>query len=101
MEKDFFVGQDALRGKENSAQTIKAIKMDGKAIPREDYKILRDGIEIGHVTSGTLSPTLESGIALALLPRELSVGDAVEVVIRDKTHAAQIVKKPFVAFGKR
>lgn len=101
MDKEFFVGQEALRGKENSAQAIKALKMDGKAIPREGYKVLRDGMEIGEVTSGTLSPTLESGIALALLPRELSVGDAVEILIRDKTHAAQIVKKPFVAFGKK
>jgi aminomethyltransferase len=75
--------------------------MDGKAIPREGYKVLRDGMEVGEVTSGTLSPTLESGIALAMLPRELQIGEAVEVLIRDKAHAAQIVKKPFVAFGKR
>lgn len=101
MDKEFFVGQDALRGKENSAKTIKALKMEGKAIPREGYKVLREGTEIGEVTSGTLSPTLEIGIALAMLPRELQVGDAVEILIRDKTHAAQIVKKPFVAFGKK
>lgn len=101
MDKAFFVGQEALRGKENSSHTIKALKMEGKAIPREGYKVLRDGAEIGEVTSGTLSPTLESGIALAFLPRELAVGDTVEVLIRDKAHPAQIVKKPFVAFGKK
>ena len=101
MDKEFFVGQDALRGKENSLKTIKALKMEGKAIPREGYKVLRDGMEIGEVTSGTLSPTLESGIALAMLPREVQIGDAVEILIRDKTHAAQIVKKPFVVFGKK
>jgi aminomethyltransferase len=101
MEKEYFVGQDALRGKEKSVRTIKALKMLGNAIPREGYAVERDGETIGEVTSGTLSPTLGYGIALAMLPRELEVGEQVEVNIRGKAHAAEIVKKPFVPFGKK
>jgi aminomethyltransferase len=101
MDKEYFVGQDALRGKEKSARTIKALKMIGNAIPREGYVVARGGEVIGEVTSGTLSPTLGYGIALAMLPRELEVGEPVEVNIRGKAHAAEIVKKPFVPFGKK
>lgn len=101
MDKDDFVGLASLHGKEKPSHTIKALKMDGKAIAREGYKIQKDGNEIGEVTSGTMSPTLEAGIALARLPRELEVGQSVEVLVRDKPHSATIVKKPFVPFGKK
>jgi aminomethyltransferase len=43
-----------------------------------------------------MSPTLNSGIALAMLPAEIQIGDAIEVQIRNKPQAAIIVKKPFV-----
>lgn len=101
MEKEYFVGQDALRGKEKPQQNIKALKMLGNAIPREGYEVRQGEKKLGEVTSGTLSPTLNCGIALAALPSSLSVGDEVEVLIRGKAHPAAIVKKPFVAFGKK
>jgi aminomethyltransferase len=101
MEKEYFVGRDALRGKENPARRIKALRMSGNAIPREGYEVAQSGQGIGEVTSGTLSPTLGYGIALAMLPSSLQVGDAVEVLIRGKAHAAEVVKKPFVPFGKK
>lgn len=101
MEKEYFVSQDALRGKEKPARVIKALKMLGNGIPREGYEVARNGEVIGEVTSGTLSPTLGYGIALAMLPRELGVGEPVEVLIRGKAHAAEIVKKPFVPFERK
>jgi aminomethyltransferase len=54
----------------------------------------------GIVTSGTFSPTLQQSIALARLPMEVQAGDFVEVEIRDKLHAARVVKPPFVRNGK-
>jgi len=54
----------------------------------------------GEITSGTFSPTLEQGIALARLPGAVTIGDIVEVGIRGKLHTAKVVKPPFVRNGK-
>jgi aminomethyltransferase len=49
------------------------------------------------LTSGTLSPTLSSGIAMAYLPSEQAkVGTELEIDVRGRRFAAQVVKKPFV-----
>tara|TARA_Y100001960_G_scaffold320222_1_gene392772 strand:- start:6089 stop:6265 length:177 start_codon:yes stop_codon:yes gene_type:complete len=55
---------------------------------------------MGEITSGGFSPTLNSSIALARLPIPLSIGDEVQVLIRDKALRARIVKYPFVRNGK-
>jgi len=101
-DKGEFVGRAALLEKTETPQTIKALRMNGKAIARDGYRVLDSlGAEIGEVTSGTSSPTLGCGIALAILPRQLEVGDEVLVEVRNATHAAQIVKPPFVARGRK
>ena len=51
---------------------------------------------IGEVTSGTFSPTLRQGIALALIDRDVKVGDAVAVDIRGRREVFNVVKPPFV-----
>jgi aminomethyltransferase len=102
MDKGEFVGRDALLEKTEASQSIKALKMNGKAIPRDGYRVLDlNGEDIGEITSGTSSPTLGCGIALARLPRELEVGDTVQIEIRNTKHAAQVVKPPFVARGRK
>ena len=51
---------------------------------------------VGHVTSGTLSPTLGTKIAMAMVPAPLAgVGNAFEVVVRDRPYRAEQVKLPF------
>ncbi|MDP1593143.1 MAG: glycine cleavage system aminomethyltransferase GcvT [Gallionella sp.] len=55
---------------------------------------------IGEITSGSFSPTLEKSIALARLPKEVAIGDTVQVAIRDKMLNAQVVKYPFARNGK-
>ena len=54
----------------------------------------------GEITSGTFSPTLQQGIALARLPAAVAVGDVVEVDIRGKLLKARVVKPPFARNGK-
>jgi aminomethyltransferase len=66
-----------------------------KGIPRHGYAIQKGGRAIGEVTSGTLSPTLDVGIALGYV-RGADVGDAVEVDVRGKPMPATVVKTPFV-----
>ena len=51
---------------------------------------------VGHVTSGTLSPTLGTKIAMALVPAELAgIGNEFEVVVRERPYRAEQVKLPF------
>ena len=53
----------------------------------------------GEITSGTYSPTLQQGIALARLPAAVPPGEVVEVDIRGKPCKAKVVKPPFVRQG--
>ena len=97
-EKPQFFGRESLLKKRETPanKTIRGLKMRGRAIPRENYRVLQNGEEIGVVTSGTLSPTLEIGIALAFVPADLPLESAVEIEIRGAAHAAHIVNLPFV-----
>ena len=97
MSKGEFIGHDALADKQTPAHRIRAIQMQGKGIPREGYPIIWGGVPVGEVTSGTMSPTIGSGIALAMLQNSLNVGDDVQVQIRSALHPAKVVKPPFVA----
>jgi aminomethyltransferase len=54
----------------------------------------------GEITSGSFSPTLNQSIALARVPKEVQIGDTVQVAIRDKMLAAKVVKYPFARNGK-
>ena len=101
INKPDFIGRDALLEKQTPAHRIRALKMEGKGIPREGYPVIRDGLQVGEVTSGTMSPTIGSGIALAMLPNSINVGDEVQVQIRNALHPAHIVKPPFVAHQSR
>jgi aminomethyltransferase len=70
--------------------------MEGRNIARHDYPIRLDGETIGVITSGTMSPTLGKAIALGYVPSHLAtVGQALQVQIRDRDYAARIVKRPF------
>jgi aminomethyltransferase len=63
--------------------------------------VRRDGTDVGEVTSGTFSPTLGTGIALGLLDRSVTIGDHVDVVVRDRLEPFEVVKPPFVEPGVR
>lgn len=101
LDKSDFVGRAALLDKREPSRRVRALKMQGKAIPREGYAVQKDGAPIGEVTSGTLSPTVGAGIALAMLPAHFEIGDSVDILIRGTPHAAEIVKPPFVAIGRK
>lgn len=76
-----------------------AIEVIDKGIPRSHYEICdADGNPIGEVTSGTMSPSLNKGIALGYVALPFSkTGTEVFVKIREKLTAAKVVKLPFVA----
>lgn len=60
-----------------------------------------DGAVIGEVTSGTFSPTLKTGIALALVDPKLRLDDVVIIDIRGRASEFVITKPPFVQPGVR
>ncbi|KEF34831.1 aminomethyltransferase [Deinococcus sp. RL] len=62
---------------------------------REGYPVLLNGERVGHVTSGTTSPTLGHPIAMALVRADAANADAFEVEVRGKAHPARRVELPF------
>ena len=85
-----------LQNQQGIHQKLVAIKLDEKAIPRKGYPIMLNDKLLGQITSGSWSPTLNQGIALAYLPVEAGKeGTKVLVKIRDKLHPATVIKKPF------
>lgn len=99
LEKGPFCGRDTLLSqKQNGLQKrLAALLVEGKAPPlRPHYPVFSGETQIGETTSGALSPSLNSGIAMAYLPAELAkIGTEVSVEIRGKKFPARIVRKPF------
>ncbi|HHY19379.1 MAG TPA: glycine cleavage system aminomethyltransferase GcvT [Firmicutes bacterium] len=73
-DKDYFIGKEALEDikREGVKREIKAFFTEGRTIPRAGYKVVCENREVGYVTSGTFSPTLEKGIALVLIEKGLN-----------------------------
>jgi aminomethyltransferase len=63
--------------------------------------VVRDGAVVGRTTSGTFSPTLRQGIAMALLDPHLAEGDEVSLDVRGRLLACTVTKPPFVAVQTR
>lgn len=69
----------------------------GRGIPRPHCEVKdADGKVVGEVTSGTMSPTLKTGIALALLDRDIAEGAALVVDVRGREVPVTVIKPPFV-----
>lgn len=103
MDKGPFAGREALvRQKEEGIPArLRGLRMEGRLIPRAGYAVLRDGERAGETTSGTFSPTLRAGIALAYLDPAIGPGDRVEVDVRGRRGEAEVVKPPFVGSSPR
>ena len=72
------------------------LKLEGRRIGREGADVFSGDTRVGEVTSGTFSPTLQEAIAMAYVdPGAAEVGTAVEVDVRGKRVAAEVVKLPF------
>ena len=100
LDKGEFRGRDAIvKQKELGIPArLRALRMEGRLIPRPHYPVFSDGAQVGETTSGTFSPTLRVGIALAYLspPDRFGPGDRVEVDVRGRRGEAEVVKPPFV-----
>jgi len=102
--KPEFFGHLALRAEKEAGpvRVLRGLRALGRGIPRPGM-VVRDaaGTAIGAVTSGTFSPTLRTGIALALITVAADDGDLVKVDIRNRQEPFTLTKAPFVATGVR
>ncbi|MFD3509359.1 glycine cleavage system aminomethyltransferase GcvT [Nocardia sp. NPDC058666] len=99
-KKPEFWGKDALAQEkaDGPRRTLMGLKALDRGVLRQGQTVLRDGEPIGETTSGTFSPSLKVGIALALLDTDakLEPGDEVEVDVRGRKLRAQVIRPPFV-----
>ena len=98
-KKESFRGSDVLKSQREAGlvRTLKALKSNDRGIPRAGMAIKNaEGAEIGIVTSGTFSPSLKVGIALALIEPQYDVGDVVTIDVRGRESSATINSLPFM-----
>ncbi len=99
LDKGDFVGKAALVTQKAGGVPRRRIGMimEDRGIPREGYPIFAGDREVGFVTSGTMSPTLKRGIALALVePAAAGLDGELEVAVRNRRMRARVVRPPFV-----
>lgn len=93
-----FVGQDALKkiAEQGPAKKLVGLKLDGKRTPRQNMPILINDENVGHVTSGCMSPTLGYPIAMAYIQTpHAQIDQSVQIDFGKKTIDAKIVDLPF------
>jgi len=94
-----FVGRDVIAAQKEAGTTrrLTAIQLEEKGVPRAGYTVLNEqGQEVGTISSGTQSPSLGIGIALAYVNKPFNkIGTPLKVAVRKRELAAKVVKLPF------
>lgn len=94
-----FIGRSVLEKQKADGLTRKlcGFELQEKGIPRNGYEIVNDKDEvIGHVTSGTMSPTRKIGVGLGYVkPEYTNIGTEIFIKVRNKNLKALVVKPPF------
>ncbi|MES2216884.1 MAG: glycine cleavage system aminomethyltransferase GcvT [Pseudomonadota bacterium] len=96
-----FIGRAALEKilRQGVTQKLVGLVLEGQGVLRNHQKIKVENVGAGEITSGSFSPTLNKGIALARVPT--GTGDSCLVEMRGKYVTAQVIKPPFVRQGKK
>lgn len=96
LEGRTFVGRDALAALGPPRFVRVGLELSGKRVPREGYAVLAGNETIGHVTSGTFSPTLDRPIAMAYVrPACATVGGTLDIDLRGRPEPARVATLPF------
>ena len=93
-----YIGYDAV--KKHKTEGVSKIRigfvMVERGIPREEYPILLNGVQIGMTSSGGISPILNAGIGMGYVPPEtVNEGDIIEIDIKGRIRKAKVTKWPF------
>jgi aminomethyltransferase len=99
-KKDAFFGRDALLAEKAAGprRLLRGLRVVGRGVLRPDLNVLHGDATVGVTTSGTFSPTLKVGIALALIDVDAGVedGQQVTVDVRGRDVECEVVRPPFV-----
>ena len=97
LDKEEFIGKDALQKQkaEGVSQRLRGIVLEGNAIPRHGYKVMKEGKEVGVVTTGYRLISTPKSCAVALVDASVQMGDKLEIQIRKKSFPGIVVKKKF------
>ena len=91
-----FVGRDALAAATDPEARFVGVELLERGVPRHGYEVADDGDVIGHLTSGTMSPTLDRPVGLGYVPATYADPDTrVQVVVRGEHKQARIADTPF------
>jgi aminomethyltransferase len=93
-----FIGKDQLQGmKEKGTKRIRlGMVTERRVIPRHGFSIFHQDKRIGSVTSGSLSPILNTGIAMGYVEKENALeGIEIDIEVRGRMEKAKTVKTPF------
>ena len=99
LDKGKFIGFDKIQQEksEGSKRRLVSFKMEERGIPRSGYGVYVEGGNVGFVTSGTQSPTLNTGIGLAYVDTPFNKTDQpISIQIRNKYLSAIICKPPLI-----
>jgi aminomethyltransferase len=102
-DKGDFIGKEAIQRRQTdpTRRVRVGLQLDGKRPARENCIIVVGGKQVGTITSGTFTPTLQKSIAMGYIdPAASAVGTKVEIDIRGKTEPATVVKLPFYKRAK-
>ena len=95
-----FIGRDALRRREfdGGHQRLVGLSLAEQGIPRPECRVVdEEGRAVGRVSSGTYSPVLQRGIALAYVdPNQGRPGTRLAIDLRGRLRLSQVVKLPFL-----
>ncbi|MDQ0275829.1 aminomethyltransferase [Arthrobacter silviterrae] len=98
-KKEGFWGRDALVAQKAAGAPRKSVGLlaTERGVPRAGAAVLDGaGAVVGTTTSGTFSPTLGNGVALALVAPSVALGDTLALDIRGRRLGVTVVKPPFV-----
>ena len=99
-----YVGSEALRQQweQGVERRLVGLTLPGRSAPRSGYRVLSQDEEIGHITSGTYSPTLDMSIAMGYVSeRYAAPGQELEVEMRGRIAKANVVILPFYTKARR
>lgn len=99
MDKPHFIGREALAEQlhKGIGRRLSGIELLDKGVPRQGFLCLKDDEQVGVITSGSISPVLGRGIALAYLDSSVQYGEEIAVEVRSKQLRAVVRKPPFVS----
>lgn len=98
LDKEEFIGKEALAAQKANGveKRVIGIELEGKAIPRNGYAVVKDGETVGEVTTGYHTISTDKSVCMALVKAEFAkLGTPLEVQIRKNTFPGVVVKKRF------